>query len=109
MQDVVYVDEGTEEVTEVLSLPSVSQMLACVSPRTFNTTLSTELSPKTPCTFNSTLSTELSPKSPTLTKEIYPVPPPSETIDDGSKTTPTASDQKPEPKEDAKRLSFSGS
>ncbi|KAL5738922.1 hypothetical protein ACOSQ2_028102 [Xanthoceras sorbifolium] len=58
MQDVVYLDEGTEEVTEVypISMPSVSQMLY-VSPT----------SPSSP--------TEIPPSE---TKEIFPVPAPSE-------------------------------
>ncbi|KAK3212846.1 hypothetical protein Dsin_017552 [Dipteronia sinensis] len=72
MQDVVYLDEGTEEVTEVcpISFPSVSQMLCVSSP---------PLSPISP--------TEVLPPPVVTTKEMLSVqtvqvPPPEEEKDD---------------------------
>lgn len=63
MQDVVYLDEGIEEVTEVypISTPGVSKMLS--------------VSPPSPTSLPSPSEIEIPPSvSPTVTKEIFPVP-----------------------------------
>lgn len=63
MQDVVYLDEGIEEVTEVypISTPGVSKMLS--------------VSPPSPTSPSSPSEIEIPPSvSPTVTKEIFPVP-----------------------------------
>ncbi|KAK2656928.1 hypothetical protein Ddye_009980 [Dipteronia dyeriana] len=72
MQDVVYLDEGTEEVTEVypISFPSVSQML-CVSSPPLSPISTTEILPPPVVTTKEMLSVE-----------TVQVPPPSEEKDD---------------------------
>ncbi|KAA8517573.1 hypothetical protein F0562_017797 [Nyssa sinensis] len=59
MQDVVYLDEGIEEVTEVYPIPAVSRMLSISPPSPTSPSSPPEVSPST---------------SPSVTKETFPGP-----------------------------------
>ncbi|XP_059642717.1 uncharacterized protein LOC132284615 isoform X2 [Cornus florida] len=85
MQDVVYLDEGIEEVTEVYPIPAVSRMLSVTPPSPTSPRSPPEVSPsRSPPVKNETFplpvplqATEVSPsRSTPVTNETFPLPVP---------------------------------